>query len=82
MMFNLGIIKHAEEVIFSLTAEKHFYPSVFFNDVPVERSVSQKHLGLHLDQKLDFIKDNQKISRIQKRKQTSKNSMCYQEMKF
>ena len=39
----------------------------FFNEVPVERSVSQKHLGLHLDQKLDFIKHiNDKISKVQK----------------
>ena len=26
---------------------------VFFNDTIVERSTSQKHLGIHLDEKLD-----------------------------
>ena len=46
---------------------KPFHPQVFFNEVPVERSVSQKHLGLHLDQKLDFSKHiNEKISKAQK----------------
>ena len=39
---------------------KPFHPQVFFNEVPVERRVSQKHLGLHhglhLDQKLDLRK--------------------------
>ena len=37
------------------------------NEVPVERSVSQTHVGLHLDQKLDFSKHiNEKISKAQK----------------
>ena len=39
---------------------KPFHPQVFFNEVPVERRVSQKdlglHHGLHLDQKLDLRK--------------------------
>ena len=36
---------------------------VLFDEVRVEGSVSYKHLGLHLDQKLDFSKHiNEKIS--------------------
>ena len=31
-----------------------FHPQVFFTEIPVERGVSHKYLGLHLDQKLDF----------------------------
>ena len=47
---------------------KPFHPQVFVNEFPVERSVSQKHLGLHLDQKYDFSKHiNEKISKTQKR---------------
>ena len=63
MMFNPDITKLAQEVIFSRKTGKPFNPQVFFNEVPVERSVSQKHLGLHLDQKLDFGNHiNEKIS--------------------
>ena len=51
---------------------KPFDPQVFFNDVPVEHSVSQKPLGLHLDQKLDFSKHNKKISH-KKEYQSSEN---------
>ena len=56
MMFNHDLTKQAQEVIFSLKTVTPFHPHVFFNQVPVERSVSQKYLGLRLDQKLDFSK--------------------------
>ena len=56
MMFNPDLTKQAQEVIFSRKTVKPFHPQVFLNEVPVERSHSQKHLGLHLDQKLDFSK--------------------------
>ena len=47
---------------------KAFHPQVFFNEFPLECSVAQKHLGLHLDQKYNFSKYiNEKISKIQKR---------------
>ena len=51
--------------LFFLENSETFSPQVFFNKVPVEPSVSQKHLGLHLDQKLDISKHiNEKISKI------------------
>ena len=53
-MFNNNIIKQAQEVIFSRKTVNPFHPQVFFNEVLVKRSVSQKHLGLQLDQKLHF----------------------------
>ena len=66
-MFNADITKQAQEVIFSRKTVKSFHPQVFFNEVPIEPSVSQKDLGLHLDQKLDFSKHiNEKISEAQK----------------
>ena len=54
MMFSPDLTKQAQEDIFSRKTVKPFHPEVFFNEVPLEHSVSQKHLGLHLDQKLDF----------------------------
>ena len=48
-MFNHDLTKQAQEVIFSLKTVTSFHPHVFFNQVPVERSVSQKYLGLRLD---------------------------------
>ena len=51
--FNPDPKKQAQEVIFSRKRVKDCHPSVFFNDTIVERS-SQKHLGIHLDEKLDF----------------------------
>ena len=66
-MFNPDLTKQAQEAIFSRKSVKPFHPQVFFNKVPVERSVFQKHLGLHLDRKLDFSKHiNEKISKAQK----------------
>ena len=53
MMFNPNITKQAQEVVFSQKAVRLFHPQLHFNEVPVERSVSQKHLGLYLHQKLD-----------------------------
>ena len=61
-MYNNNIIKQAQEVIFSRKTVKPFHPKVFFNEVPVKRSVSEKHLGLQLDQKLDFSKHISKKS--------------------
>ena len=66
MVFNPNLTKQAQEVIFSRKTVKPFHPQVFFSEVPVQRSVSQKHLGLHLHQKLDFSKFNKKTSKAQK----------------
>ena len=63
---------------------KPFHPQVLFNEVPVERSVSQKHLGVHLDQKLDFSKQiNKKSLKHKKEYQSLKNFIIFcQEMRF
>ena len=67
MMFNPNITKQAQEAMFSRKKIKPFHPQVFFNEVPVERSVSQEHLGLQLDQKFNFNKHiKEKISKAQK----------------
>ena len=57
MSFNPDPQKQAQEVIFSRKRVKDCHESVFFND-------SQKHLGIHLDEKLDFnVHIREKISK-------------------
>ena len=34
--------------------QKLFHPTVIFNNIPVQRSTVQKHLGVYLDEKLNF----------------------------
>ena len=54
MLFNPDITKQAKEVIFSRKNTKIDHPTVFFNEVPVAHTPCQKHLGIHLDEKLNF----------------------------
>ena len=54
MSFNPDVSKQAQEVIFSKKAEKLLYPTVLFSNLPVQRSTVQKHLGVYLDEKLNF----------------------------
>ena len=54
MMFNPDLTKQAQEVTFSQKTVKPFHPQVSINEVPIEHGVSQKHLDLHLDEKLGF----------------------------
>ena len=81
MMFNPDLTKQAQ-VIFSRKTVKSFHPQVFFNEVPVEYSVSQKHLDLY--QKLDLVNTLTKKSLKHKKEyQSLKNFIIYcQEMYF
>ena len=54
MSFNPDVSKQAQEVVFSRKYLKLAHPPVLFNNVPVKRSSIQKHLGIHLDEKLNF----------------------------
>ena len=54
MSFNPDISKEAQEVIFSRKAVKAFRPEIFSNDILVARCSTHKHLGMHLDEKLNF----------------------------
>jgi len=56
MQFNPDITKQAIEVIFSSKYKKPSHPPLFFNDIPVARKDSTKHLGMILDEKLTFKK--------------------------
>ena len=54
MPFNPDISKQAQEVIFSRKTVKASHLGVFFNDIPVARCSTHKHLGMYLDEKLNF----------------------------
>ena len=54
MLFNPDITKQAQEVIFSRKSTITNHPTVFFNKAPVAHTSCQKHLGMHLDEKLNF----------------------------
>ena len=59
MIFNPYLSKHVQEVMFSRKTNKISPPTSTFQTVPVPLTPSQKHLGLHLHEKLNF---NQHIS--------------------
>ena len=54
MSFNPDALKQAQEVIFSRKNIKPNHPVLHFNQTEVNRTVSQKHLGIILDEKLNF----------------------------
>ena len=67
MSFNPDPNKQAVEILFSKMHEKGNYPPLNFNGDNVQTAVSQKHLGLVLDSKLDFNERiNNKINKCNK----------------
>ena len=54
MSFNTDPTKQAQEDTFNRKTTKKIHPKIFFNNIPVSKADSQKHLGLHLDSKLSF----------------------------
>ena len=54
MSFNPDVSKQVQEVIFSKKAQRLFHPTVLYNNIPVQHSTVQKHLGVHLDEKRSF----------------------------
>ena len=52
--FNPDLKKQAQEVIFSRKMTKSSHSKISFNNVPVSRASFQKHLGIYLDEKLNF----------------------------
>ena len=67
MIFNPNLTKQAQEVIFSRKTKKLLHPCLSFNDILLRNRISQKHLGLKLDVKLNFVEHikniTQKISK-------------------
>ena len=54
MLFNPDPNKPAQEVLFSRKNQIQVHPTITLNNVQVERSSYQKHLGIILNEKLDF----------------------------
>ena len=54
MSFNPDVSKQAQKVIFSKVTKKLFHPTVLFNNIPLQHSTVQKHLGVYLDEKLNL----------------------------
>ena len=54
MSVNSDPSKHAQEAIFSRKIQKMCHPSICFNNKSVKQVPPQKHLGMILDNKLNF----------------------------
>ena len=54
MYFNPDPPKQAQEVIFSLKMIKPSHPLIKLSNLPFQNASSQKHLGMILDEKLNF----------------------------
>ena len=59
--FNLEPRKQVLDVILCRKIQKTFHPSIYFNNKSVKQVPSQKHLGLILDNKLNFQEQLQNI---------------------
>ena len=67
MSFNPDVSKQVQDVIFSCKKNIKNHPSVSFNNLPINRKSTQKHLGLLLDEKLNFSKHiNEKLKKATK----------------
>ena len=61
------MFEQAQEVIFSRKKNISNHPAVFFNNLPINRKSTQKHLGLLLDQKLNFSEHiTEKLKKVTK----------------
>ena len=54
MLFNPDPCKSAQDVVFSRKKKTQSHPAISLNNIQVERTSYQKHLGLLLDEKLNF----------------------------
>ena len=54
MLFNPDSSKLTQEVVFSRKKQVQFHPTISLSNIQVERVPYQKHLGLILDEKLNF----------------------------
>ena len=54
MAFNHDLSKQVQEIVFSHKTHKISHPKLNFNNSPIVQGICQKHLGLYLDEKLNF----------------------------
>ena len=55
MIFNLDLSKQAQEVIFSRKVKKPSHSLLIFSNIQVNQIPYQKHLGMVLQDKLNFV---------------------------
>ena len=64
MLFNPDASKQAQEIVFSRKKNPSNHSDIYFNNMPLKRKNTQKHLGLYLDAKLNFSEHiNEKIKK-------------------
>ena len=76
MLFNPDPSTPPQEVLLSWKKKTQIHPTISFNNIQVERASHHKHLGILLDEKLNFkqhidttiLKINKGISAIKKRR--------------
>ena len=67
MSFNPDVSKQVQEVIFSRKKNIKNHPIVSFNILPINIKSTQKHLGLLLDEKLNFTEHiNEELKKVTK----------------
>ena len=54
LLFNPDPSKQAQEVLFSIKMKTQIHPTISFNNIQVKRASHHKHLGILLDEKLNF----------------------------
>ena len=54
MLFNPDRRKPAQEVLFSRKKKTQIHPTISFNNIQVERASHHKHIGILLDENLNF----------------------------
>ena len=65
--FNPDPSKQAQEVIFSRKCTKENHPPIYFHDIPVTQTTVQKHIGMYLDEKLNYNTHvKEKLSKVYK----------------
>ena len=77
MSFNPDPNKQAQEVIFSRKIQKSSQPSLIFNNNIVTQSLTQKHLGMFSDTKLDFQEHLKSIFKLTKQLVYYASSITY-----
>ena len=54
MLFNPDASKQTQEFVFSRKKNPSDHSDMYFNNMPLNKKITQRHLGLYLDAKLNF----------------------------
>ena len=64
ILFNPDPSKQAQEVLFSIKKKTQIRPTISFNNIQVKRASHHKHLGILLDEKLNFKQHKSVIKKL------------------